>query len=71
MSDSIKKYEEDLQGREISPSLMMLINEASIAGILREVLHKYAEVRQSTDILSDEVILKIAIAEIKTQKVCD
>lgn len=71
MSDSIKKYEEDLQGREMPTSLMMLLNEASIAGILREVLNKYAEVRQTTDKLSDEVILKIAIAEIKAQKVCD
>ena len=71
MSDSIKKYEEDLQGREVPKSLMMLLNEASIAGVLIETLHKYSQVRELTDKISDEAILQIALAEIKTQKVCD
>ena len=71
MSDSIKKYEEDLQGREVPKSLMMILNEASIAGVLRETLHKYSQVRELTDKISDEAILQIALAEIKAQKVCD
>lgn len=78
MSDSVKKYYESIEDRaakrpvkKFTKSLMMILNEASLAGVLRETLHKYSQVRELTDKISDEAIMEIALAEVKAQKVCD